>query len=531
MSKLVPINIPIRGLNTVNPFIEFDSGYARELTNYLLLDGRLGIRPAVKSYKYNSLNETLGWYDAAADRGIEKNTGDVIEVSTNTLIGSVGAQGGPYNPTIVRHMDIEFVFGINGPRLANSPFTAWTFTPITIVATEITCGCSHKGRLYVASGSEINYSNTEQVTGNMLAYLDYAQYLDDQEIFRMFSVTVQPGNQTENVLVIFGSGGKVLVFSGTYPDSDSWQLIGDFNMPSPIQGGFVEIDGDIFVTTARYAYWFRDLFSGGAQTAYENSPTRPIENIWQFQYWSSGNLAGYVGFDNTNFFPEHAHSFYLDTVGSTNVDIIVCQVQQKNTTVAEYLNEALSFVYHRKYKAWSLWLGTPFFAPIRYQGTAYYGTGYDGEIVTLNDDDFVDESHQGGIFTQFDIETSWKTPYVSPFSGRNQKLSGVRTFWENTSSGYFHKMRAIFDYSDYNAPYGFYTQSTVTQINPGKYSDGQFDLAANTWNHYNEFKTLGGLGAGFSLQFTLQRKSGSNAEQHQQIYAASALVTDGGAIF
>ena len=198
--------MPIRGLNTVNPFVPFDSGYARELTNYLILDGRLGIRPAVKSYKYNAANETLGWYDATADRGIEKSTGDIITVSTNALIGSVGAQGGPYNPTIVRHMSLELVIGINGPRLANSPFTAWTFTPITITSASITCACSHKGRLYVASGTKLNYSNQEQITGNMYALLDYAQYLDGQEIFRMFSVTVQPGNATENVFVVFGSG-------------------------------------------------------------------------------------------------------------------------------------------------------------------------------------------------------------------------------------------------------------------------------------------------------------------------------------
>jgi hypothetical protein len=529
MSKLVPIGMPLRGLITIDPFVPFDSGYARELTNNLIVDGRLTTRPAIKSYKYNASNNRLNWYDAVNNSGIEITTGDIITVSSSATTGTIGGASS-FNATTCIHMGTEYVFGCREPRLAAAPFTAWTFTTITISAAVITCGVSHKGRFYVAQSGELNYSGVAQTTGAMYAYLDYSQYLEGQAIFRMFSVSAQPGNDTQNVLVLFGSGGKVLVFSGTYPDSDSWQLIGNYNMPSPVQSGFIEIDGDIWVTTQRYSYWFRDLFSGGAQTAYENSPSRPIENLWQAQTWSTDSPS-YVG--NTSGLNTNAHcshAFYLGVVGSTSVDAIICQAQTDTLSIASYQNVSISFIYHRKYKAWSIWYSTPFFKPVRLQAGAYYALSNSGEIVTLDDDNFVDEYTGGGANT-IEIETSWKTPYVSPFSGTNQKLEGVRPFWKNSVSGYFEKIRAIFDYSDYNAPYGFYTQSTVTQINPGKYNDGQFDLAANTWNHYNEFKTLGGLGAGFSLQFTMKRKAASAAAQSQQLYAASALVNDGGAIF
>ena len=129
----------------------------------------------------------------------------------------------------------------------------------------------------------------------------------------------------------------------------------------------------------------------------------------------------------------------------------------------------------------------------------------------------------------YDIETSWKTPFISPFAGRVQKITGIRPYWQNTVSGYLHKIRAIFDYSDLNSNWGFYTQSSAAaQVNPGNYTEGQIDEGAVSWKWYNNLLPIEGMGGGFSVQITMKKKTGSTNSQIQNIGAVTAYVSDGG---
>jgi hypothetical protein len=515
-----PIEVPLLGLNTLDPFIEFDSGYAREFTNVALVNGRVRSRPAVERVINSSVVNEINWFypNGTTYPAIEKSSGDIILLSNGSVTGNIGGACQAM-ATRVRHVTLDLVIGCRAPRTANNAgFPAWGFTTGTITATAITSACSYRGRLIVCDGSTVEYSSIGQISGAMVGVFTVSAYMGGQSVVRILNVTAQPGNYATSVIVFFGDQGKVLVFQGDYPGAPNWQIIGDFDMPPPISNnGFVEIDGDIFISTNRYAYWFRDLFQGGAQTAWENSPTKPIENLWQSVFWS-----------NDFAFQEVSHSFYYEPL-----DCIVCQCFEQDTEfgnladIADYNNEACYFVYFRRYQAWALWLMAPFFAPVvidPLQGGPF-ALGYDNPVRQLNIESMVDYSDTGDV----EIETSWKTPYYYPKQGFSKNFAGTTPFFKNTASGYLYLIRAIYDMSDYNTPWGFWTQSTApVQIPPGHYTQGKIDVAAQTWETYRQFCGVSGNGAGVSLQYSMKRKSGSSADQYQEIFGASGNFEGGG---
>lgn len=521
----IPLPLPVKGLNTVAPFnIDINSGYARELTNYYFEDGKLYIRPKCDSYVTNTSysNRAVHWFEiVGSDIFAILSNGDIRNIFAST--GGTNIGGTPaYNATRVKQASLDLVIGCLEPRLAANPFTACNITPVAITVTGIAAACSHKSRLYFSSGTDVEYSvlGINSTTMTMEGAFPFASLLDGQTILRMFSVTVAPSVSTENVFVIFGSAGRVLVYQGDYPNAANWTIIGKYDMPTPISNvGFVEIDGDIFVATNKYGYWFRDLFTGGAQTAYENSPTRPIENLWTSCVWS-GNPT----------LPEAAHAFYDQITDSI---IVQCSELSTLIQIGDYQNEGAYFVYSRKYKAWYLWLMTPFFTPIRYNDATSaqpVGTGYFTELKFLAKNQPVDAYFNATANVLIDIETSWKTPYIQS-EGIAHKVNQQRLFFENTISGYFEKARVIFDYSDYNAPFGFYTQSMVTQINPNNYGDSTLDKNSNTSNQYNGLLGATGQGGGYSIQHTQKKKALSSSSQRQAIYGSILYVEDGKELF
>lgn len=525
-----PIPLPLQGLNTVYPNVDLTSGYARELTNYSLVNGRLRMRPAVRSQvRQAAAGVHIHWFSFSTNfYAVDIGDNEIINMTDGS--NGLGDTGGTHvNAHTAFHADTLYVFGCEEPRQAEYPFTAWTFTTGTLTATAILTGVSHKGRMYVAGGGAGNgaiyeYSALGAVTGAMAADVDLTALFNGQSIHRMFSISIAQGLQTENVLVFCGDGGKILVYEGDYPGATDWRVVGNFDMPAPISNvGYVEVDGDVLVCTGRYCYWLRDLFAGGAQTAYRQSPSRPVESLWQSLFWDSDPAS-----------PEVSHAFYIDAIDGIALDCIVVQCSEKNTyaqlsSVADYGNEACCLVYFRKYNAWSLWFTTPFYTPVRKVGTGYYGVGLTFEIVKFDSTRIVDEKDGGGPSgaNDYAIISTWKTPYFNPFSKQTTRLVGTRPFYRNSFSGYFHLNRVIADYSDYNAPFGFYDTSGALET-PLTFNDGTVNLPPVTYDHYSPLINVGIYGFDISLQYTQTRQLGHNPVQTHEIFAVVAYLQRGG---
>jgi hypothetical protein len=559
MAKAIPIPIPLNGLNTVNPDLPLEAGYARELTNYSIINGRLRVRPSVFNYKQGtddvggngSITGTI-WMTIGASTATSYTisyNGNVLRMSDSAVMATFASSIiNSRQPYVVKHLSLSLVISVLEPRLSDYPFTAWTFTTIGITANLITSACSYKGRLYVCDGSTIEYSNVGQITGAMYDSFAISEFMDGQKVVGLYSVNLS-GNTAENIFVILGDNGKVLVYQGDYPASSTWNLIGNHNMPrlssavttSGVTSGaasVLDLESDLWIMTKEYLYKFSDLMQGGASYAKENSPSAAVENLWRNQDAGSS--------PNANTLPFCFYLKELDACVFAFPDGVGDDLWAEYSDLGFGQNGLL--VYFRKYKAWALWMSIKVNYPaIVYSGTGetYIGSGLNSNSGSLtgkwNVYRLATRSNSTNILydvfsdppytTDFTaITTSWKTPFINAFAGRMQKVCGVRPFFQSAINGYLEKIRIIFDYTDYNSPFGFYTQPTVTQINPGNFADAQADIPTQTWDNYNPFVSVAGAGGGVSLQITQQSKSGVSVttQQLNEIYSATLYIEDGG---
>ena len=548
MIKLIPVPIPINGLNTIDPTVPIESGYARELTNLFIANGRVMPRPACKVKHYHSsLSHVAAWFDTSTGTPytIEFTGGLIRNVSTGFSSTNIGGNVSGL-ATMFKHNNIDILCGCREPRSPVGPtFTSHGFVLSKITdETTITAGCSHKGRPYFTNSAYVEYGDVGQVTGTFASdglaggYFDPLPYLDGQYVLRIFSVTVQQGNESDNVLVLFGTGGKVLIYSGDWPDSDNWQLVASYNMPKPASlVSFLEIDGDIMVATPEYCYWFRDLLNAGAISAYENRPSKPIQNLWQSLDWET-TISDY----------RSAHIFYIknllnsDDENITNIDAIVFQSAygaapgEALGTMANYENYSVYLAYMRNTKSWALWLMTHFYSPVK-QGldaNTLEALGSVGDIKTLTIGNLVDEYFSTGSTSvvDIDIECNWKTPLIQPFKGVEIAVKGVRLFFKNSISGFFNLIRTIYDFSDFGTKFAFATQDTSgSPLNPANSNSSGIDGSTISYGIYSTLTNPGGIGAGVSIQFNFQRKNGSSEDQIQEILGATILADDGGVLY
>lgn len=536
--KLIQIRPPILGLNTFDQHVDFNSGFARELTNLCIVNGKLRMRAANKLIvparqsivNIAHLREDIG--TSNVQYAIEREApGKIVDYSFDILAGNIGGAS-LYASTTFKHATVEVLCGCREPRSGIYPFASLAFVLNSITdETTIVAGCSHRGRPYFTNGTVIEYGDLEQITGTFGSdglsggTLTPTAYMDGQSILRLFSLTAQNGNNNTSLFIIFGNKGKVVVYAGDWPDSANWEYLSSFNMPKPISRvGFIDKDGDIMVATVDYPYSMVELLQEGAANAYNSRRSLPIDALWGALEWSTAEtsdnipFAIYVG-QPDSIVTLDCYIFKASGVGTSGLNLI-----------GNYGNASPYLVYFRQYKAWALWLMQPLCWPVRSSDFSDFVFGHvgNGAMCRLFTSSVRDDANGSAQ----DIYCSWKTPYTSPFESKNQKVSGVRVNYKNPVTGYFQKIRTIFDDSDLNAPFGFYSQPSVTEIVPGVKGEASLDLPAKASSVYNPIANPGGQGGMVSFNFVLAAKSTAGINSGAlEIFGATALVEDGGVLF
>jgi len=552
VDRAIPIPVPLRGLNTVEPDLPIDAMYARELTNFIIVNGRLRQRPSMGSYKTpagktNYTHRPVWWQGNSLI--LRNSSGEIYNYSTDTITGNVGGSTANIRYAhVVKHSSLELLMGVREPRVNTAPaFTAWTFTTIGITASDIVTATSHKGRLYVAAGTVIEYSNVAAITGTMAGSFNVAEFTNNEPIERLFTFNTQPNQSSdENVFVII-TANNILVYAGDFPASQTWNLLVKFPLGT-IRELVAEIDGDVFIANENVAFYLSQLLQEGISSINSNPLNAAIKNLWETQLW--------------RFIPnsdgEGSHVWW-----HKDLDLILCTCSA--SSLDPYFNQfnlQVTFVFHRKYRAWSLWNGQPFYWPIIEENSNYTGRQSTLSLMVLKKDDF--DITFGIQREPQKIECSWKTPFLNPFRGQLQQLSGARIRYRykrvlRTTGGDFpkttsiiDKLRSIFDYSDYLLEcsfrgvvnvWPFYQQETSSQpiINPENYAELSISVPANTSGNYNIFTGLNGIGEGAGLNVIQKNDvddpSPSNTSYLEtsttefEIYGATIYAKDGGVIF
>lgn len=527
--RAIPLLVGRNGMNTIDPFLGIESGFMREATNFIYVDGKYKQRPAVRHSKHHANIVSARWHDGTY---AILDSGEVRDYATGGLASTISA----YNvlPTSFTHANQDIVCGFGVPRLADYPFTAWTKTTTTITAANIECGMSHRQRAFVSDDYVFEwYAQDEQLVSGAAASAGVESLIGlfkkGETILRMFSMTVQPGNNTTNAAIFFGDKGSVLIYDGDYPGASNWQIVGKYVMPKPkARTSFCEIDGDIMVFTDRYAYWVSDLLAGGVTGAYENRPSRPIDNLYNaFMRDYSG-----IGVD-TDYRPPHA--FYLDQAGPADdrvvfYDAIVCTTDRHYYDFWDYDAYPAALVYKRNPAGWYIW-AMPYFGHPYRNGLAM--NGHSSELVEFSP--LYQQDQSDWTSTTIDIESVAKWPYIGLTEPRARKVTGARVFGRNEDRAQVHRVRAHFDFADITLPLGLTYQSMVGDT-PfiGTYVDApefnQLHSHSPTSEQYaSPMLGLAGEGSCVSMEVVLRRHETDGIyTSTQDLHAATLFLTEGG---
>lgn len=247
---------PVDGINLIAPPNGLKPTEARELRNYLVYDWGIRERPAASSL-HNTAGYLFSFYtndstqkilivqggasgsvhrmDTALDTTPTDITGAV------TINGTAASAGNVFSCHFNKHLfffdevDVPWLYSIAG----GGNCAATSITGPTGGGTTVATGWSYKNRLYMLEGStgnptQVHYSGTVGAIAGAFTAVDFAQVLDrPAPLLCGSSWGYNQGLQSEELFVLIGASGEVLIYSGDWPAAANWQLIARASIPKP----------------------------------------------------------------------------------------------------------------------------------------------------------------------------------------------------------------------------------------------------------------------------------------------------------
>ena len=295
MSQTIPLPPPYQGQQDRIPVAAMEQPYCEICTNYNLDDGIATVRHGdtrlasiansklygLAPYPKSDATELLfAAYRRSSDGNlvVKEITGGTPADYDSTIPAGDGATTSLY---FNKYLTI-FLRGTSQAITFNGSSWAWSgytwpgsFAPYG--------GCIHKNRAYILGcySSTYVYSGIDYISGavtkrDMSGIISRGSWLCG-----MRSLSMREGIQQDNILIFLFSSGEVLAYSGAYPDSPDWSIIGRFTIPRPVcWHPFIDAAGDSYVITECGLISLRDLFQKGSNAAKDESIGAPITNRW-----------------------------------------------------------------------------------------------------------------------------------------------------------------------------------------------------------------------------------------------------------
>lgn len=298
--EAIPLPPPYSGQRDDLPLVMIGSPYAEKVINFNLDDGAAKLRhgDSVHSTGGTSFVFALATYGFGSSQklfGVNSDGGTlkVIDCSTAGAVSVAYNPGGPSDDTEIHTLffnnvltffgEIDWTPGSLGcPSYNGSVWgsSGYTYPTITVPFG----GTSFKNRAYIIerNGTKYAYSAINAISG-LTVEVDLAQVMSAKGyLYGIRSVSLSEGLEQENVLCFVFNTGEVLAYSGSYPDSSDWKLIGRFIISPPIYyNAFIDARGDSFVITKTGLISLRTLFTQGVEIATQQALSGSIRNRWK----------------------------------------------------------------------------------------------------------------------------------------------------------------------------------------------------------------------------------------------------------
>lgn len=286
---------PYRGQRDDIPLAALEPPYAQYVTNFNLDDGILKFRKGDSAYTSSVSGHPildLAQYGVSSNLplviSVYENGGSFYfrDVINNSALNNFAAV---YDNTDISHVYFNnYLFFFGGGLNQNVRYyngSAWGTAGYTWPVGSVPYGGTvHKNRGYYIEYLTTKYVYTEinAITGPTNE-VDLAQVVSQKSnLFGIRSISLSEGIQQENVLAFVMDTGEVLVYSGSFPNSSDWGLIGRFFIGKPVgYHPFIDARGDSYVMTQNGLVSLRDLFAKGATIATDESLTSSIPNRWK----------------------------------------------------------------------------------------------------------------------------------------------------------------------------------------------------------------------------------------------------------
>ncbi len=296
MSNSANLPAPYAGVNKKIPIAALKSPYCSSLLNFNTTEAGIELRNgdslwsaslAVAPKTSDTFLGMVRYGDLKLFYAAEPNSGTTryFDISTGTASLSHTSAAATFNGEVFTLYFNKRVYtfassGTGGDYYDGSSWGAWgwTFTSITPIT-----GCAFKNRAYFVGRDTAIYAYGEisAVTGATTEVDLAGVILQQSSLSTIAPITVANAGQTLTLLAFVFFSGEVLFYSGSYPNSDSWNLEGRGKIAQPLSyNSCIDYQGDGLVLTRGGLVSLRDVYLSGGQQALSRTVSEAIDTEW-----------------------------------------------------------------------------------------------------------------------------------------------------------------------------------------------------------------------------------------------------------
>lgn len=113
------------------------------------------------------------------------------------------------------------------------------------------CPLSFKNRMYFISDDwQIVYSGVQSISGVLTPFDMGSYFKKGGKLLTIANWTQDAGNGADDLLVLISTEGEVLIYSGTSPEAQDWNMVGSFSIPKPVgKKCWAQLGADLIIIT------------------------------------------------------------------------------------------------------------------------------------------------------------------------------------------------------------------------------------------------------------------------------------------
>lgn len=313
---------PFRGFRDDVPVAVLESPFAEQIQNYNVDSGRLVARHGDDLWATDATFPTAGnsgtfhltTYGSGTSQQLfevafNDNTNEIkfYDASAAGAPTSVHTLAAGATPSIVSSLFFNnylFFFGLGSlfgvPQYYNG--SAWGAAGYTYPSGFVGPfgGNTYKNRAYIiCSGTPMYvYSGIDAISGATKGVNLSTVITAYCPLYAIASVATSEGINQQILQCFILASGEVLAYTGSYPDSADWQIVGRFMIPRPVfYHSIIEVNGDVLVITIGGLVSLRAVLAGAKSGQSVSALSDQIDTRWKelVNLQTGSNVYGVAG--------------------------------------------------------------------------------------------------------------------------------------------------------------------------------------------------------------------------------------------